>query len=320
MESPKIEHMALFIGWSKTTSKKIAETLCDYIAKVNPYIVPFVSSVNIAPGKIWRDRLSGILRESHYGILCMTKENLQAPWLHYEAGVLSMATSLNNPDGEPRVAPLLFGVESTSLSNPLSYYQSAPLTKNKFLDLMREANEICIKLYGKELHTLGSNARMEQAFLFPDELKNRVDEYYPKLEEEINKILAFGGSNSGGGDDASESGNSSNGTLESGNDDYGTHAPDNAVDGLRDELENIYQQFGMYPDIARIYFEGCQLIDLLRDKKANQKDKEADLQRFLDILKDTAHDLDRPEGSTEQRKARSQAIKELKKALENLLV
>ena len=319
MASPKIEHMALFIGWSKKTSKKIAEALCDYIAKVNPYIVPFVSSVNIAPGKIWRDRLSGILRESHYGILCMTKENLQAPWLHYEAGVLSMATSLNNPDGEPRIAPLLFGVESASLSNPLSYYQSAPLTKDKFLDLMREANEICIKLYGKELLTLGSNARMEQAFLFPDELNKRVDEYYPELQEEINKILASGGSDDGG-DDASDSGNGGNGTPESGNDDHGAHAPDDALVGLRDELENIYKQFGMYPDIARIYFEGCQLANLLLDEDVAPEDKRNDLQRFRAILVHTMDELGKEKNSTKQRQDRSHAIGKLLTVLENLRV
>ena len=63
----------------------------------------------------------GIPRESEFnafGIICISKENLNAPWIRFEAGAL--AKSLQNG----KVIPVLLDLELKDLSGPLAQFQA----------------------------------------------------------------------------------------------------------------------------------------------------------------------------------------------------
>jgi len=75
----------IFLCWSKSRSKKIAEAwgrlLPAIIANVNP-----VLSVEFRKGEKWSEQLREGLDDARTGIVFLTPENVDAPWIHFEAG------------------------------------------------------------------------------------------------------------------------------------------------------------------------------------------------------------------------------------------
>lgn len=63
-------------------------------------------------------KLKLIISSYVIGILCVTKENLEAPWLLFEAGALAKSMQ----DG--RVIPLRLDVEPSDITGPLQQFHS----------------------------------------------------------------------------------------------------------------------------------------------------------------------------------------------------
>src|SRR5258705_12105319 len=93
--------MKIFISWSGSRSHKLANQLRAWLPHVIQNIEPFMSSGDIATGARWRTNVSSELEKCNFGIICLTPENLRAPWIHFEAGALSKAV------GNSHVAPML---------------------------------------------------------------------------------------------------------------------------------------------------------------------------------------------------------------------
>ena len=83
------KHMKVFISWSGNISLKVALIFRDWLPSVIQSIEPYVSSEDIDKGARWSTDIAKELENSTFGILCVTKENLEAPWLSFEAGALS---------------------------------------------------------------------------------------------------------------------------------------------------------------------------------------------------------------------------------------
>ena len=109
--------MNLFLSSSGSTSREIATALHDWIPRVIQRITPFMASTDIDKGQLWFDAIAKQLRESDYGIICLTKYNCTSPWLHYEGGALWKAL------GKSAVSPLLFDVDVASIAGPFAEFQ-----------------------------------------------------------------------------------------------------------------------------------------------------------------------------------------------------
>ena len=127
--------MDIFLSWSGKKSKLIAEALQDWLPVVIQSIRPFFSDQSIESGERWSDRLSNELSATNFGIICLTEDNLEAPWVQFEAGALSKLSTKAN------VATLLFDVNPSDLTkNPLNQFQGDPPTKEGIYKLLESIN------------------------------------------------------------------------------------------------------------------------------------------------------------------------------------
>ena len=81
----------IFISWSGEHGKAIAKKLKQSIENdiFSGKVKCFVSDVNITCGEDWKNKINNVLKGSQFGIVCVTKDNVGSPWIHYEAGALA---------------------------------------------------------------------------------------------------------------------------------------------------------------------------------------------------------------------------------------
>jgi hypothetical protein len=121
----------IFISWSGARSHKVAEMLHDWIPEVLQNVVTWMSAEDIDPGARWVGEIAGQLAVSDFGILCITPENQQKPWLLFEGGALT--THLKQ--GE--VCPYVLANGAMEIAGPLAQFQSAAADHDGTLNLLR---------------------------------------------------------------------------------------------------------------------------------------------------------------------------------------
>ena len=156
--------MEVFISWSGDRSRKVAEALRDWLPSVIQSVSPFISS-DIEKGSRWADDLATHLGNAQFGLICLTQDNLEAPWLLFEAGALSK--SIDNS----RVVPYLYGVSQAQIEGPLAQFQAAHATKDSTLDVIESINEA------------SGEDRLE-----PTRLGKAFETWWPHLETTLDSI------------------------------------------------------------------------------------------------------------------------------------
>ncbi|HEV3375834.1 MAG TPA: TIR domain-containing protein, partial [Thermoleophilaceae bacterium] len=117
----------LFVCWSGDRSRAAAGVLTERLPAIVPGLT-CVMSTQIDSGSLWSAELQRRLDSADAGLVCLTREAVGSPWLHYEAGMLS--TAVGRERGEPRLFTYLLDLEQQELSSPLSAYQSAAATRD----------------------------------------------------------------------------------------------------------------------------------------------------------------------------------------------
>lgn len=155
--------MKVFISWSGTTSRSVAEALAQWLPKVIQGVDPFVSAKDIDKGSNWTVELSRQLEDAEFGIICLAPDNLLSPWLNYEAGAITK--SVNS-----RVCPILFGVEKSDVKPPLSQLQLTSVDIQEFELLVGSINKAA-----------GAPISIEA-------VREAVDVWWPRLKAELDAI------------------------------------------------------------------------------------------------------------------------------------
>ena len=183
--------MKIFISWSGDLSNKVALVLQNWLPSVIQSLEPYVSSENIDKGARWSTDISNELEDSAFGILCVTKDNINAPWLIFEAGALSKSVD------KSRVAPFLFGVKNSDLQGPILQFQSTNFDEEDVRKLIQTINEADDP---KKLDEI----RINQIF----------DVWWPKLNDSLNEIETTNSTKKNKVDDASKEQEASSDILE----------------------------------------------------------------------------------------------------------
>lgn len=128
--------MKVFISWSGKRSKALASALRDWLPMVLQYVEPWVSDKDISAGERWAQAIAGELEASNFGIICITPENLHSEWILFESGALSKSML------DAKVIPLLFGLEMSDLSGPLSQFQAQKMEQAGVMEIVKSINKI----------------------------------------------------------------------------------------------------------------------------------------------------------------------------------
>lgn len=126
--------MKVFISWSGDVSQKFAAALAEWLPNVIQSVKPFFSSEAIRKGSGWHASVSNELDQSNFGILCVTPDNKNAPWLHFEAGALAKNIK------QAHVCPLLLGIKAVDLEGPLVHFQATPAIREEVWKLLTSIN------------------------------------------------------------------------------------------------------------------------------------------------------------------------------------
>lgn len=81
--------MKIFISWSGDRSELLAKALRDWFPLVLHYVDPWLSQSDIQAGERWGIEVAKELETCNFGVICVTKENLNSPWILFEAGALA---------------------------------------------------------------------------------------------------------------------------------------------------------------------------------------------------------------------------------------
>lgn len=159
--------MKVFISWSGDQSKEIAEAIRAWLPSVLQTVKPYFTPNDIDKGNRWSSDIANELDNSAVGIFCITTENLNSPWIMFEAGAISKKVDSS------LVCPILFGLGNADITGPLTQFQTTLFSKSEMQSLVGAINK----------------ANTDNV-LADDVLRNAFEAFWPKLETRINELLA----------------------------------------------------------------------------------------------------------------------------------
>jgi TIR domain len=127
--------MKVFISWSGERSRLLAQALHWWLPLVLHYVKPWMSDADVSAGDRWSTVIAKELETSNFGIICITPENLQSPWVMFEAGALAKAMQGS------KVIPLLFNLEIREISGPLAQFQAKKFNRDGVEEVIGSINK-----------------------------------------------------------------------------------------------------------------------------------------------------------------------------------
>jgi hypothetical protein len=116
--------LKIFISWSGERSKSVAKALKDWLPIVVQYVDPWMSDRDIKSGERWFLEISKQLEDAQFGIICLTPENIEKPWILFEAGALAKHLDFS------RVVPLLLDLKTYELQEcPFGQFQAQKIDR-----------------------------------------------------------------------------------------------------------------------------------------------------------------------------------------------
>lgn len=125
-----------------------------------------MSSKDIDRGSLWFSEITDQLQNTSIGIICLTQENKNKPWILFEAGALAKGLSSN------RVCTFLIDLEPTDVGNPLAQFNHTNAQQESMWALVLTLNK-----------SLKERALKEKV------LEEVFETYWPKFEARFNEII-----------------------------------------------------------------------------------------------------------------------------------
>jgi TIR domain len=154
----------VFISWSGKRSRDVAAALGDWLPQILPAVDPFVSTRDLAAGSRWAIEIAEQLKETDFGIVCITRENQLAPWLNYEAGAIAKSVDASH------LVPLAVNLAPAEIDHPLGQFQGTEATEAGIREIVESLNAAC------------PEPRPERY------LERALEKFWPDLEDEFQEF------------------------------------------------------------------------------------------------------------------------------------
>ncbi|WP_447801175.1 hypothetical protein [Pseudomonas kilonensis] len=158
--------MKVFVSWSGQRSKVVAELISDWIKCVLQASQPWISTRDIDKGAIWFSEISDQLKDTAAGIVCLTQENKNKPWILFETGALAKGLSTN------RVCTFLIDLQSSEIEDPLAQFNHTFPERTSMWGL-----------------TCSLNACLDQNRLDERILRQVFDTYWPQFDQKFKEAI-----------------------------------------------------------------------------------------------------------------------------------
>lgn len=131
----------VFVSWSgkNTDSFIVAKKIAEFLPKILQNTDVFMSD-NIQAGTNFVEQITKNLSDSKVGIICVTKDNFNSPWLNFETGALSNVVTLGNGV----VTPVLINMTTDELqqcSSPIRYLHAVTFDYDGIKQLITSINK-----------------------------------------------------------------------------------------------------------------------------------------------------------------------------------
>lgn len=128
---------------------------------------PWVSTQDLESGSLWVSELNQQLSVSGTGIVCITQENKNAPWIHFETGALAKGLT------KARVCTFLIDLKPEDIANPLGQFNHTLPTRDSVWKLVKSFND-----------RLKGPSHLEESVL-----TQLFELFWPRFEDEFRQVL-----------------------------------------------------------------------------------------------------------------------------------
>lgn len=125
--------MKIFLSWSGERSKAVATIFADWIRCVLQAAEPWISTRDIDRGAVWFSEIGDQLNDVSMGIVFLTRENKDRPWILFESGALYKGL-------DTRVCTLLIDLQPADVQAPLGQFNHTLPTAVSMRDLVHTLN------------------------------------------------------------------------------------------------------------------------------------------------------------------------------------
>ena len=158
--------MRIFLSWSGEYSRNVADAFANWIPCVLQQVDVFMSSNAIEAGDRWDEIISEALNEIDFGILFVTDENKEKPWLLFEAGALAKNIARS------KVVPILVDTKEID-------FTGSPLLKFQYKNFSREGVFATMRSIYSDI---------EDPIIDRTTLTRCLEKWWPDLEEAFDSI------------------------------------------------------------------------------------------------------------------------------------
>ena len=161
--------MKIFVSWSGRKSAAVAEALKEYLPMINNAFDLWLSSDDITKGSRSTLEIAKALVAAKAGIICLTPNNLTAPWILFEAGGIAKTVDAT------LACTLLIGLQPSDVTKPLGEFQHTRLNEKELLKMVQDLNKAA-----------GESARKDT------EIEKSFKLCWPELREKLQNLPTDG--------------------------------------------------------------------------------------------------------------------------------
>lgn len=162
--------MKVVISWSGDRSKAVAEAWHAWLPQIIYAVQPWMSEHDIDKGRRWNDELAEALKDANFGIVCLTPDNLDSRWIHFESGAIAKQVD------HAYLWTFLHHLQYSDVTQPLAEFQHTASTRDDIRKLVATINRVAVS----QGHASIREANFATAF----------EKWWPDLERSLSSIPA----------------------------------------------------------------------------------------------------------------------------------